>query len=551
MGSSKATPLTMVFTWEPGINITPPTADANHVALPSSFDELTFDPQGVYDLRRMLGTAPTYRGGYMANQHRFDAADIAWFAAGCSTDGKHTFPHTEFHPIMTRLHLHAAGPDGRRILRERIQSLVFDAVRVFLINKLTVRVCLLFVIHQATLWDRAFGGTTMVIHVDGTRAPGTPLGPEYIKASVYLPPSPVVSEFTDAHQPLADIVQTFIECVGVPTKERWERVCRDYLRWTLKAARSTKDYPSLPRFSTPIPLVGSGSSIFVFHGYSRTPSAPPSLPDPPSLPPPPTSKARKVRKSPATARESSPTQDAAPLKTKKARGRPRKVQKEDSYDTDDMYIDDPATVANSMVADSTVADSTIADSTVPDITFTDIATESECSYEENISSSYLAAFDTTDWALERRSFQEKEEAYLKKITDLEKHVASLQAQLSAVQNAEAPHTTVNAPLLLSPFSPPDRSRTPIRSPASPSQFDDAIAFGISPRPAQSTRVHVSKSVTPSLRENMSKTSTPKGKQSGVLATPSKKRDRPLFFSDLIKVTFIHFLYLCITDKSAA
>lgn len=124
----------MAFSWEPGINITPPTADADNITVPTSFDDLTFDPQGVYDLRRMLGSSPSDPQGYKNNQHRFDAADVAWFASGCATDGRHAFPHDEVHPIMTRMYLGKFEPDSRRILKDRTRSLVFDAVCIFCIH---------------------------------------------------------------------------------------------------------------------------------------------------------------------------------------------------------------------------------------------------------------------------------------------------------------------------------------------------------------------------------------------------------------------------------
>lgn len=76
---------------------------------------------------------------------------------------------------------------------------------------------------KATLWDRAFGGATMIIHIEGATAPNTPSAPEYIKAFVYLPPS-IVSEIPSAQTPTADMVQSFIENVGVHTQAQWERV---------------------------------------------------------------------------------------------------------------------------------------------------------------------------------------------------------------------------------------------------------------------------------------------------------------------------------------
>lgn len=34
----------------------------------------------------MLGALPSFPGAYTRNQDRFNAADIAWFSSGCSTD---------------------------------------------------------------------------------------------------------------------------------------------------------------------------------------------------------------------------------------------------------------------------------------------------------------------------------------------------------------------------------------------------------------------------------------------------------------------------------
>lgn len=361
----------------------------------------------------------------------------------------------------------------------------------------------------------------MVIHIDGTTAPGTPSAPEYLKAQVYLPPSTVVAELPNAHNSIAEMVQSFIENVGVPTKARWERVGRSYFGWSLKAPKSSRVFPPLLRFSTPIPPSAFGNSIYIFHGHSKSqPAASPSQPAST------TSKAHKSQSAATLARALSPTHmpddsyakdNSAPSKTHKARGKVRAFSRKDSFDSDEMYVDNPVTNT----------------STVPD-TFTDVVTESDLDYEDEISSSFLAAVNATEWALERRSFEEREMAYLRQIAELEENIARLQDQLSSVQRTQTPQTH-GTPLLLSPFPPTNQPSTPVPSPASPSSYNDAIAVGFAPRPAQLTRVPVSRSLTP--RETAKKILTPKGK-SGTLATSSKKRDSPLFFSDMIKVTSI-------------
>lgn len=56
----------------------------------------------------------------------------------------------------------------------------------------------------------------MIMHVDGATMPNTPARPEFLKASVYVPPL-FLRRNPDAHLPIARIVQLFLESVGVPT----------------------------------------------------------------------------------------------------------------------------------------------------------------------------------------------------------------------------------------------------------------------------------------------------------------------------------------------
>lgn len=121
--------MTPPFSWgTPGVNKTPPTSTAFAAPVPTHFKTLSFNPQGVYDLRRMLGALPSRPGEYTAHQKRFNAADVAWFAAGCSTDGRHSFGSNEFHPVMASMYLDKFGPDSRRDLKELTESLLFDVV---------------------------------------------------------------------------------------------------------------------------------------------------------------------------------------------------------------------------------------------------------------------------------------------------------------------------------------------------------------------------------------------------------------------------------------
>ena len=67
--------------------------------------------------------------------------------------------------------------------------------------------------------------------MDGTTIPNAPALPEYLKAHVYLPPN-LLNEFTESHEPIANIVQSFIETIGVPTVMRWRRAASNN-NWSL------------------------------------------------------------------------------------------------------------------------------------------------------------------------------------------------------------------------------------------------------------------------------------------------------------------------------
>ncbi|KAJ6521588.1 hypothetical protein B0H19DRAFT_1277664 [Mycena capillaripes] len=198
----------MVFHYNwgiPGINVPVPPTREGHGPFerPLMFKKLKFGPLGHYDLRRRLGVQPQEPGTFQRYRERFLTSDVAWFAACASTDGKHLpqpsgfFP--EFMDLRNTLPVGSVGSEARKLLNERLQHVVFDL---------------------ATLWDRSLGGTTMVLHVEGTTVPSTPPEPEYLRATVYIPPSFVANHPT-SHGAIACIAQTFIESVGVPTVQDW------------------------------------------------------------------------------------------------------------------------------------------------------------------------------------------------------------------------------------------------------------------------------------------------------------------------------------------
>jgi hypothetical protein len=112
---------------------------------------------------------------------------------------------------------------------------------------------------QATLWDCMFGGTTMVLHVDGTTVPGTPAEPQYLCASTYLPPE-FVNSHQGSHVAIARIAQLFLKGIGVPTVQQW--VANAQARGWLLTQPTTC---ATPNESSPdlIPTLPAGSALQV------------------------------------------------------------------------------------------------------------------------------------------------------------------------------------------------------------------------------------------------------------------------------------------------
>ncbi|KAJ7726206.1 hypothetical protein B0H16DRAFT_1894840 [Mycena metata] len=199
---------------------------------------LRFNPLGAFDLRRHLGIFPHDPSIWNTYRQRFLAADIAWLATGASDDNQHEpgargfFP--EFRNLRDSLPSNDLGYTARADFSESIRRMIWDL---------------------AMMWDRTFGSTTIILHVNGTMIPGSPASPDYLRAS--------------AHNAIANIAQTFIESVGVPTVRAWAEDAR-LLGWRLTQGHGivTPNHVDVNEL-IPTPQQ-NGSSHYVFRGRPQT-----------------------------------------------------------------------------------------------------------------------------------------------------------------------------------------------------------------------------------------------------------------------------------------
>jgi len=119
-----------MHSWNWGIPVTIP-APPGARPQPQGWNQLKFNQLGLFDLRRRIGVLASEPGVYNDHRTRFDAADIAWFAAGLSTEVIHLAPNA-FPPEMSALrHATPSGQVGslaRSALRTRVQKVTFDLV---------------------------------------------------------------------------------------------------------------------------------------------------------------------------------------------------------------------------------------------------------------------------------------------------------------------------------------------------------------------------------------------------------------------------------------
>ncbi|KAJ7233792.1 hypothetical protein C8J57DRAFT_1249687 [Mycena rebaudengoi] len=256
------------YQWDwglPGISIPPPPGPEHSAptSLPPSWEDLKFNPIGLYNLRRRLGVFPNQPGVYTTHKPRFDAADLAWIAAGASEDGRHHVAALQFFSaffvLRNSLPTDEAGWAQRKGFSGMIQKLIFDL---------------------ATMWDRTFGGTTMVLHIDGTTRPKALKNPEYLKAHVYIPPV-FVEENPGSHLAIAHIVQMFIEYIGLPTVDRWTQAA-NAIGWKLNWPSPTPE-PYLPGPLIPFPQPETAYYKFLGRPWGNLPVLSAPIPAPTQL----------------------------------------------------------------------------------------------------------------------------------------------------------------------------------------------------------------------------------------------------------------------------
>lgn len=99
---------------------------------PLPWTSLAFHPLGLLDLRRRLGKPPLDPDLSKSLQPRFEAADLAWFAAGLASQSC-DIQQEEFYPELIVLRSNterdSKGTEARAALRKRVRDLTFDCVR--------------------------------------------------------------------------------------------------------------------------------------------------------------------------------------------------------------------------------------------------------------------------------------------------------------------------------------------------------------------------------------------------------------------------------------
>ncbi|KAI0363425.1 hypothetical protein BV20DRAFT_1050020 [Pilatotrama ljubarskyi] len=216
-----------------------------------SLDHLRYNQVGLASLCRFLGDGPLYR----RYQARFDAADVAWFAAGAHKDGSHDVEPSTFHQAWYDGRLVSAAVANtpldvwraRREVRDKLKELVLDAV---------------------TMLDRQSGGASFWVHVDGTVRPQQPIEVSSLKIDAYVPPH-LLREIPGLERSVAQMVQQFAETIGLPATARWlEAFAKTGLSLPERAANPPP--PSQPHNGhAPAPLIPPpirGSTHYIFHG---------------------------------------------------------------------------------------------------------------------------------------------------------------------------------------------------------------------------------------------------------------------------------------------
>jgi hypothetical protein len=77
-----------------------PAPPGAHSSIPA-WDDLCFNPLGLYNIRQQLGMLRDQPGIFTKFEGRFLASDVTWFANGLSGDGNHHTQPDSFHPLFS------------------------------------------------------------------------------------------------------------------------------------------------------------------------------------------------------------------------------------------------------------------------------------------------------------------------------------------------------------------------------------------------------------------------------------------------------------------
>jgi hypothetical protein len=92
---------------------------------PLPWDLLKFNQIGLYDIRRRIGVFPSHPGVYEKHRARFDAADLAWFASGLSSDVIRLAQDENPPEFLSHIN---DDDNARDVIRTNIRKLTFDLV---------------------------------------------------------------------------------------------------------------------------------------------------------------------------------------------------------------------------------------------------------------------------------------------------------------------------------------------------------------------------------------------------------------------------------------
>ena len=131
------------------------------------------------------------------------------------------------------------GATAQALMHSHIQKLVFDVMSIALL--IIYHYHIVNHLHfKAALWDWAYGGATLVIHIEGAMCPNLPHIPEYMKADVYFL-CHLINEDPHYSPILSHMDQQYIADIGLLVVEWWE-ICAGAM-WSLTQGRNAPNYP--------------------------------------------------------------------------------------------------------------------------------------------------------------------------------------------------------------------------------------------------------------------------------------------------------------------